>query len=159
MTPPLDLLRFGRLSTLTAGFVFLIACGAPPAENTLAESEPAAEVVTGAPEEPTPGIIHMVLFWLRDDLTDEERDAFVEGNLSISTIPSVRRLYFGPPAATAARAVVDNTFDYALILHFDDLAGQEAYQVHPLHQRMVEEYRDKWERVVVYDSEVMGAGE
>ena len=54
-----------------------------------------------------------------------------------------------------ARDVVDNSFDYALILHFDDLAGHDAYQSHPRHVQMLEEHRDKFTKVVVHDSEVI----
>lgn len=133
---------------------FLLSLGCAPSSEPPTESatEP---TLAETSIEPAPGLIHSVFFWLREDLTDEERNAFVEGNRSMSTIPSVRRLYFGPPAATEAREVVDNSFDYALILHFDDLAGQNAYQVHPLHQQMVEQHSDKWTRVVVHDSQVL----
>jgi len=35
---------------------------------------------------------------------------------------------------------------------FDDQAGQEAYQIHPLHTKFVEENSHLWSKVVVYDS-------
>ncbi len=35
---------------------------------------------------------------------------------------------------------------------FDDAAGQQTYQDHPLHLRFVAECGHLWQRVVVYDS-------
>lgn len=140
-----------RVICLFTGLIvclFVVACG----ERA---TDPAPPTPVASAAEDTPGLIHTVLFWLRDDLTEQERRAFVVDNQSLAEIPSVQRLYFGPPAATAARDVIDSTFDYALILHFADLAGQDAYQVHPLHLEMVEQHSDKFERIVVYDSEVM----
>lgn len=141
------------LLALPATLLLTLACSTPaePPPESATLAEPVAETI----RETDPGLIHSVFFWLREDLTDEERASFVAGNRSMTAIPSVRGLYFGPPAATEARDVVDNSFDYALILHFDDLEGQAAYQVHPLHKEMVEKHSDKWTRVVVYDSEVM----
>lgn len=35
---------------------------------------------------------------------------------------------------------------------FDNQAGQDTYQLHPLHVKFVEENSHLWEKVVVYDS-------
>jgi hypothetical protein len=96
--------------------------------------------------------VHAVYFWLRPDLTDEERDTFVRGARSLTTIELVRHGHLGVPAATN-RPVIDRSYSYALTLIFDDAAGQDASQPHPVHRKFVEECGSLWSRVVIYDSE------
>jgi hypothetical protein len=101
-----------------------------------------------------PGLIHSVFFWLKEGISDADRNAFLAGIASLESIEYVRHMYVGPPAATEERGVVDNSYSIALIVHFDDLAGQDAYQVDPIHLRFVEELNEAWTKVVVYDSMV-----
>jgi hypothetical protein len=102
----------------------------------------------------TPGLIHSVFFWLKEGISDTDRNAFLAGVASLEAIESVRHMYVGPPAATEERGVVDNSYSIALIVHFDDLAGQDAYQVDPIHLKFVEELNGMWTKVVVYDNMV-----
>ncbi len=99
-----------------------------------------------------PGLIHNVFFWLKDDLSSEQKNAFLAGVKSLEKISTVKSSYIGPPASTEKREVVDNSFSYALLLHFDDVAGEEAYQIDPVHLKFVEDHKDKWNRVIVYDN-------
>ncbi len=101
-----------------------------------------------------PGLIHTVFFWLKEDLTAEQKAKFEAGVKSLSTISHVKDCYIGPPAATEKREVVDNSFDLSLICHFDGKAAQDAYQIDPIHLKFVEECKDLWERVIVYDSSI-----
>jgi len=101
-----------------------------------------------------PGLIHNVFFWLKKDLTNEQKAAFLKGVNSLKQVNTVKSAYIGPPASTEKREVVDNSFSYALLLHFDDVAGQDAYQIDPIHLKFVEEHKDKWDRVIVYDNMV-----
>jgi hypothetical protein len=100
-----------------------------------------------------PGFIHTVFFWFAEGVTEEQKAAFVEGLESLREVPTVRKFYIGLPAGTP-REVVDNSYDYALILFFDDKAGQDAYQVHPIHQAFAQGLEEVWERVQVYDTVV-----
>ena len=108
-----------------------------------------------AMNEQTPGLIHNVFFWLKPDLSEADKAAFLEGVKSLMAISTVRKCYIGSPASTEARDVVDNTFSYALLVHFDDVAGQDAYQIDPIHLKFVEDHKDKWTTVKVYDSTVV----
>jgi hypothetical protein len=47
---------------------------------------------------------------------------------------------------------VDSSFSASEILFFDDVAGQDAYQEHPIHKQFVADCSHLWERVVVYDA-------
>jgi len=95
--------------------------------------------------------IHTVFFWLREDLTQEDHVAFEEGLKSLKTVKTVEAFHFGKPAQTP-REVVDNSFDKALILHFADKAGHDAYQVDEIHDAFVRDHKEKWIRVQVYDT-------
>jgi hypothetical protein len=48
--------------------------------------------------------------------------------------------------------VVDATYSASEILFFDDVAGQNVYQGHPIHKEFVDKCSHLWERVVVYDT-------
>jgi len=106
-------------------------------------------------EAATPGMMHNVFFWLKEDLSEADEQAFVAGIKSLQTISAVKSSFIGPPASTEARDVVDNTYSYALLLHFADVEGQNAYQVDPIHLQFVEDHKDKWTKVIVYDNAVM----
>lgn len=100
-----------------------------------------------------PGFIHTVYFWLKEGTTDEQKEAFERGMESLREVASVRALHFGPPAMTP-RDVVDNSYDYGLTMFFEDAAGQDAYQVDAVHEKLIEDHAAIWERVQVYDTVV-----
>ena len=94
--------------------------------------------------------VHCVYFWLRDDLTDAERGRFVEGVRSLTTLDTVRHGWVGTPADTD-RPVIDRSYSYALVVAFDDEAGHDAYQVHPVHDRFRDTCASLWIQVKIYD--------
>ena len=59
--------------------------------------------------------------------------------------------HVGKPAGTP-RDIVDNSYDYCLIVTFDDVASHEAYQVEPAHDRFRKINDRLTERVQIYDS-------
>jgi len=99
-----------------------------------------------------PALTHTVFFWLNNPDSEEDRDALVEGIKTLREIETVRGLHVGVPASTEERDVVDNSYQVSELLLFDDVEGQDAYQVHPIHERFVENYSHLWSKVVVYDS-------
>lgn len=96
--------------------------------------------------------IHSVLFWLRPDLTAQERQTFDTEIRHLARLPYLERGYVGTQAPTEARPVTDKTFDYATALHFKSLADHEHYQTHcEVHARFIATCRTYWLRVVVQD--------
>ena len=95
--------------------------------------------------------VHAVYFWLRDDLTAAERQTYLEGVRSLTTIPDVRHGWVGTPAATD-RPVIERGYSYALTVAFADEAAHDAYQVHPVHDRFREQFGGSWKRIVIYDA-------
>ncbi len=96
------------------------------------------------------GFVHIVYFWLKTDVTAEEKEDFRIGVHKLMEIDLVQLSLVGPPAMTP-RTVVDNSYDYAIMSTFASKADHDAYQEHPDHQIFIDNHKDKWDRVQVYD--------
>lgn len=97
-------------------------------------------------------LVHHVFFWLKNRDSKEDLNKLIEGLQTLRKIESVRKINIGVPASTELRPVVDASYSASELIFFDDVAGQDAYQVHPIHKKFVENYSHLWEKVVVYDS-------
>ena len=82
--------------------------------------------------------VHVVNFWLKKDLSDAERQQFVDGVKELSNIESLVTFNVGTPAATD-RPVIDRSYDYCELTIFKDVEGHDIYQVHPLHLKFIDE--------------------
>jgi hypothetical protein len=100
-------------------------------------------------------LIHHVFFWLKKPGSEPDRKQLIEGLKTLADIKEVKKLLIGTPAATELRGVVDNSYDVSELMFFDNIEGQNAYQVHPVHKAFVEKYSHLWEKVVVYDMQVL----
>lgn len=96
-------------------------------------------------------IVHHVFFWLKNPDSKADRDALIAGLRTLAGVDTVRGIHIGVPADTAQRGVIDASYSVSEILMFDDVAGQNAYQVHPIHKKFVADCEHLWQRVVVYD--------
>lgn len=138
---------------------FLVLASFGCAEDRSAEMEALQKQLSEAKDQmvqkvetPKPGLIHTVFFWLKEDLDDAQKAKFKTGVQSLSQIKHIQTFYLGPAAKTEERGVVDNSYSMALICQFAQPADQEAYQIDPIHLKFVEDCKDLWDRVVVYDS-------
>ena len=95
--------------------------------------------------------IHTVFFWLKEGLEPSERERFLTEVKKLGTIDLVKSCHVASPVASE-REVVDDSFDYSLHMVFDNTADQDAYQVHADHDVFIDECKDLWTKVVVYDS-------
>ncbi len=100
-------------------------------------------------------LIHHVFFWLKNKGSVTDRDKLVEGLRTLAAINEVKKLLVGTPASTEQRGVVDNSYDVSELMYFEDVKAQDAYQVHPIHKAFVEKCSPLWEKVVVYDMQVI----
>jgi hypothetical protein len=98
-------------------------------------------------------LIHTVIFWLRENLEENERAAFLKGLESLKGIASAEAVYVGGPAATQKRPVIDDSYDYCLTVVLADLAAHDAYQDDPLHQDFLAQFAGTWDRVLIYDAD------
>jgi len=99
-------------------------------------------------------MIHTVYFWLKDDLSAEQRSLFESELLRLPQISYLASGFVGTPAKTEERPVTDHSFDYSLILEFKTMADHDYYQGPcPDHQRFVKTCKPFFAEVIVYDSE------
>jgi hypothetical protein len=97
-------------------------------------------------------LAHHVFFWLKNRDSKEDLNKLLEGLRSLKKIETIRSIHIGVPAKTELRPVIDASYSASELILFDDIAGQDTYQVHPIHEKFVKDYAHLWEKVVVYDS-------
>jgi len=100
-----------------------------------------------------PAFLHIVHFWLKEGLSEQERQDVLAGIRSLADSPNVSRLSVRVPAGTP-RDVVDNSYDFQLVCEFDSPERHDAYQSpdDAVHQQFVRNHQDKWTKVTIYDS-------
>lgn len=98
-------------------------------------------------------LVHSVFFWLKPDLSAEQRAEFRRGVETLTAIKAVEHVYIGVPAKTPKRPVIEDTYSVALTVVCRDLAAHDAYQVDPIHLKFVEQFKGCWARVQIYDAE------
>ena len=96
-------------------------------------------------------IAHHVLFWLKANTSAEQKNAFRKGLQSLENIEVVKTIHIGTPAPIE-RAVVDTTYTFSLVLFFEDLAAHDVYQVHSIHKAFLDEFRELFDKVIIYDA-------
>lgn len=97
-------------------------------------------------------LAHHVFFWLKNPDSSEDRNKLIEGLKTLRKIETVRQLHIGVPASVEKRDVVDNSYQVSELMFFDDVEGQNVYQVHPIHKKFIEDCSHLWSKVVVYDA-------
>lgn len=112
------------------------------------------EVVMRLPIEPDPEpantapLTHIVLFRLKDNSPENMAEVRDELLSMRGQVPTMRKISVGYDIVRAKRSA-----DIALITHFDDLAGMEAYQVHPVHKEIVTYMHEKASEAIAVDFE------
>jgi len=99
-----------------------------------------------------PAFAHTVYFWFKDPDNKGHRARF-ETSLKtfLKNSKFAKTNFIGtPPVAT--RNVVDGSFTYSLIVTFESAEAQAGYQKEEAHLIFIEECKDLWKKVVVYDS-------
>jgi len=98
-------------------------------------------------------MLHNVYFWLKKDLSADERMTFEAELSKLPRIPYLAQGTIGKPAATEKRPVTDHSFDYSLHLRFKSMGDHEHYQTTCEHHlRFVDICKPFFDRVIVYDT-------
>lgn len=95
--------------------------------------------------------VHHVFFWLKDPGDDDARATLARELQQLTAIDTIQQHHIGTAAGTR-RPVIDHSYDFSLLLFFDDQAGHDEYQVHPIHEAFVENCGELWSKVRVYDA-------
>ncbi len=96
---------------------------------------------------------HVVIFWTKPELPNAADDLVAGMEKYLRPIPGVLAFQVGR-MVKSERAVVDQSYQVALNLQFEDKTAESAYQVHPLHLDFVEKcFKPNCARAVIYDFE------
>lgn len=95
---------------------------------------------------------HTVYFWFKSPDNQEHRSTF-EASLKkfLANSKYAKTNFIGTPPK-ASRDVVDGSFTYSLIVTFESVEAQQNYQEEEAHLIFIEECKDFWDKVIVYDS-------
>ena len=102
-------------------------------------------------------VSHVVLMKPRPDLTDADRQRFIDAlEHAIREIPDVRGVRIGQRITHGAgyEASAPDAADYLAIIDFDDLAGLQAYLRHPAHNSLGARFGQSLSAAMVYDFEM-----
>lgn len=122
------------------------------ASVALAGMVPMAQTASAGEVKIAGALIHHVFFWLKEPKNEAHKKQLVKALTDLLKVETIRMSHIGFPAGTESRDVVDHSYSVSYMTIFDNQAGQDAYQVHPLHLKFVEENSHLWNKVVVYDS-------
>jgi len=98
---------------------------------------------------------HTVYFYLKDDVTPEEKKEFETGLKKLLDIPQIHSSELGIPAGTAERDVTDHSFAYSIYTWFETMEDYQGYDTHPDHKEFINTYSRLWADVKVYDAEII----
>ncbi len=94
---------------------------------------------------------HVVIFWTKPEIPDATKALLAGAEKYLKPCPGVLHYHCGQ-MIPSHRDVVDQSYQVALNLVFEDKAAQDAYQEHPLHVEFVEKvFKPNCARVLVYD--------
>ena len=121
--------------------------------GTLLAAAPLAATAAPAakPQKLKNRFIHHVYFWLKNNGSKKDKQQLIEGLKKLTDIKTIDLYHIGQPAGTD-RDVIDRSYSLSWMLVFKNKEDQDSYQVDPIHLKFVEECKDLWQKVVVYDS-------
>lgn len=94
---------------------------------------------------------HVVVCWLNEPGNEEARQKVIEVSRGFSAIPGVIDIRAGR-VIHSEREIVDNSFDVAIYLSFENEQRLFEYLSHPIHKKAVEKtLKPLVRKVIVYD--------
>jgi hypothetical protein len=119
---------------------------------TLAAAALALPLKAAGKQEPmVKKFVHHVFFWMKDPGNPQHAEQFEKALRELVTIGAIESHHLGIPASTR-REVIDSSYQYSLLTIFSDVAGHDAYQVHPVHDAFRVVAGELCDKVVVFDS-------
>ncbi len=101
-----------------------------------------------------PVLVHNVFFTLKDKSHRSKQKMLDACKKYLTDHPGETYFAVGTLVEDLKRPVNDRDFDIALHVIFHNRAAHDQYQVSARHVQFVEENRDGWEKVRVFDSYV-----
>lgn len=97
---------------------------------------------------------HMVYFTLKDRSPERVQELVAACKKYLTGHDGLVFFAAGTLVPDLSRPVNQLDFDVALQTVFADRAAHDAYQTHPRHLQFIEENKENWERVRVFDAYV-----
>ncbi len=107
-----------------------------------------------AAEKEPPMLAHDVYFSLKDNSSQAKEKLIAACKKYLTDHPGTVSFAVGPLAEEMKRDVNDRDFDVALHLVFKSKAVHDRYAKSERHLKFIEENKDNWKRVRVFDSYV-----
>ncbi len=99
-----------------------------------------------------PQLAHMVYFKLLDNSGANKAKLLAACKAFLSGHPGTVSFAAGTLANDLSREVNDRDFDVSLHLVFANKEAHDKYQQHPRHLKFIEENKENWAKVRVFDS-------
>jgi hypothetical protein len=97
-------------------------------------------------------LVHNVYFALEDNSEAAQKRLIEACRKYLVAHPGIVLWACGTLAAELARPVNQRDFDVALHIVFTDQSSHDQYQIAPAHLQFIEENRDNWKKIRVFDS-------
>lgn len=96
---------------------------------------------------------HVVVFWTDPEKPNSADELEAGARHYLQPIPGIVHFHVGR-MVPSHRPVVDQTYQVALNVIFNNKQDHDAYQIHPLHLEFVEKvFKKVCRRVLIYDFE------
>lgn len=95
---------------------------------------------------------HTVYFWFKNPDNASDKAKFETSLKTFLEDSKYAKTNFIGTPPKSKRDVVDGSFTYSLIVTFESAEAQEGYQKEEAHLTFIEECKDLWDKVIVYDS-------
>ena len=97
--------------------------------------------------------VHHVFFWLKNPKNKQEHDKLLVGLKDLGKIKEIKMAHIGLPSINDFdKPVTDASYSFSVLLIFNSKADEEKYLVNPLHKKFIDDHKNLWSKVVVYDS-------
>lgn len=96
-------------------------------------------------------VSHVVVVWLKEPGNQKMRDEFVEASRQLETLPGVLSRHVSA-VIPSDRSKVDDTFDVAVTVTFEDRKALKSYMKNKKHKKMLhDQLKPLVNRIVVYN--------
>jgi len=96
-------------------------------------------------------VSHVVVVWLKEPGNQQMRDKFIQASRKLETLPGVLSRHVSE-VIPSKRPKVDDTFDVAVTVTFEDKKALKTYMQSKAHKKMLhEELKPLVNRLVVYN--------
>ncbi len=77
---------------------------------------------------------HSVIFTFKQGVDKDSQQSFLDASAKLSQIPGVKNL------EVLKQTSSKNSYDYGILMEFDDNETYQSYNNHPQHQQFIEQY-------------------